>query len=138
MVQSGQGVWLPQPRRGGRGRRGYLCSYGNGPAVADRRSPARPGAGSADRGRAEGAHRGRTARTLIFRALAIAMVAGLAACQPSASNAVELGKSAAGLEQVPLTIISNGRTHRFTVEVAGTREEQATGLMNRQQLAPGR
>jgi hypothetical protein len=66
------------------------------------------------------------------------MVAGLAACQPSATNAVELGKSAAGLEQVPLTIISSGRNHRFTVEVARTAEEQATGLMNRQQLAPDR
>ena len=37
---------------------------------------------------------------------------------------------------MPLTITSDGRTHRFTVEVARTREEQATGLMNRQQLAP--
>ena len=70
--------------------------------------------------------------------MALGLVAGLAACQPSASNAVELGKSAAGLEQVPLTITSGNRTHRFTVEVARTREEQATGLMNRQQLAPDR
>ena len=31
-------------------------------------------------------------------------MASLAACQPSASNAVELGRSPAGLEQVPLTI----------------------------------
>ncbi|CAA9511403.1 MAG: FIG007785: exported protein [uncultured Sphingomonas sp.] len=44
-----------------------------------------------------------------------------------------------GLQQVPLTIASaNGRTHRFTVEVARTPEEQATGLMNRQALAPDR
>lgn len=66
------------------------------------------------------------------------MVAGLAACQPSASTAVELGRSPAGLEQVPLTITSNGRTHRFTVEVARSVEEQRMGLMNRQQLAPDR
>ncbi len=40
---------------------------------------------------------------------------------------------------MPLTIASaNGRTHRFTVEVARTPEEQATGLMNRQALAPDR
>jgi len=62
----------------------------------------------------------------------------LAACQPSASNAVELGRSPAGLEQVPLTISSDGRTHRFTIEVAQTTEEQATGLMNRASLAPNR
>lgn len=39
---------------------------------------------------------------------------------------------------MPLTIASNGRTHRFTVEVARTAEEQATGLMNRQNLASDR
>jgi uncharacterized membrane protein (UPF0127 family) len=54
------------------------------------------------------------------------------------SNAVELGRSAAGLEQVPLTITSGGRTHRFTVEIARTEEEQATGLMNRSELARDR
>jgi len=62
----------------------------------------------------------------------------IAACQPSASNAIELGRSSAGLEQVPLTVQSDGRTHRFTVEVARTVEEQATGLMNRSSLAPDR
>ena len=39
---------------------------------------------------------------------------------------------------MPLTISSGGRTHRFTVEVARTAEEQRIGLMNRQQLAPDR
>ncbi len=62
----------------------------------------------------------------------------LIACQPSASNAVELGRSPAGLEQVPLTITSGNKTHRFTVELARTVEEQATGLMNRSSLAPDR
>ena len=66
------------------------------------------------------------------------MVASLAACQPSASNAVELGQSPAGLEQVPLTVVSNGKTHQFTVEVAKTTEEQAMGLMYRNKLAPDR
>ena len=66
------------------------------------------------------------------------MVVGLAACQPSTSNAAELGRSPAGLEQVHLSIDSSGRTHRFTVEVARTAEEQRIGLMNRQQLAPDR
>ena len=66
------------------------------------------------------------------------MTVSLAACQPSTSNAAELGRSPAGLQQVPLTIESSGRTHRFTVEVAGTAEEQRVGLMNRQQLGPDR
>ena len=65
-------------------------------------------------------------------------MASLAACQPSASNAVELGRSPAGLEQVPLTVTSGNRVHRFTVEVARTPDEQATGLMNRAELAPDR
>ncbi len=70
--------------------------------------------------------------------MAFGLVAGLAACQPSASNAVELGQSPAGLEQAPLTITSGGREHRFTVEVAGTAEQQAMGLMYRNKLAPDR
>ena len=75
---------------------------------------------------------------MIARALALGMIASLAACQPSASNAVELGQSSAGLEQVPLTITSNGQKHRFTVEVASTPEQQAMGLMYRNRLAPDR
>ena len=39
---------------------------------------------------------------------------------------------------MPLTISSGAKTHRFTVEVAGTPQEQATGLMQRQSLAPDR
>lgn len=66
------------------------------------------------------------------------LTATLASCQPSASNAVDLGRSAAGLEQVQLTITSNGREHRFTVEVASTAEQQAMGLMYRTKLAPDR
>jgi uncharacterized membrane protein (UPF0127 family) len=70
--------------------------------------------------------------------VAFGLVAGLAACQPSASNAVELGQSPAGLEQLPLTITSSGHEHRFTVEVASTAEQQAMGLMYRNKLAPDR
>jgi len=51
---------------------------------------------------------------------------------------VELAQSPAGLDQVELTIVSNGRRHRFTVEVARTAEEQAMGLMYRNALAPDR
>jgi uncharacterized protein len=66
------------------------------------------------------------------------LVAALAACQPSASNAVELGNSPAGLEQVHLIIDSKGKSHRFTVEVARTPEEQAQGLMFRSVMDPDR
>ena len=51
----------------------------------------------------------------------------------------QLDRSPAGLEQVPLTIITADRQeHRFIVEVARTPEEQAHGLMYRQSLAPDR
>ena len=39
---------------------------------------------------------------------------------------------------MPLTVQSSGGTHRFTVEVARTPEQQAQGLMHRQSLAPDR
>jgi uncharacterized membrane protein (UPF0127 family) len=44
--------------------------------------------------------------------------------------------SPAGLALVPLTVQSDGKTHRFTVEVARTPQEQAQGLMFRTELAP--
>ena len=49
-----------------------------------------------------------------------------------------LERSPAGLEQVPLTVTSNGKIHLFTVEVARTEPEQQQGLMNRASLAPDR
>ncbi len=52
---------------------------------------------------------------------------------------MSLERSPAGLEQVPLTVTtSDGRAHRFIVEVARSPEEQAQGLMRRQSLAPDR
>jgi len=62
-----------------------------------------------------------------------------AACSPNQSmSTAPLERSPAGLEQVPLTIRSGPRTHRFIVEVARSPQEQATGLMNRESLAPDR
>jgi uncharacterized membrane protein (UPF0127 family) len=62
-----------------------------------------------------------------------------AGCTPSnPAQAPIAERSAAGLEQVPLTIRSASATHKFTVEVARTPQEQATGLMHRQSLAPDR
>ena len=51
-----------------------------------------------------------------------------AAAQPTAARAPS------GLDLVPLEIHSSGRTHRFTVEVARTSEQQARGLMFRNSL----
>lgn len=63
---------------------------------------------------------------------------GAAGCQPTGSEPA-LEQAPSGLEQIPLTVTSaNGRTHRFIVEVARTPEQQSTGLMNRQSLAPDR
>ena len=69
--------------------------------------------------------------------LLAAMMAVPAACQPAA-NPVALEQSAAGLDQVPLTIASGGKSHNFTVEVARTLEQQQTGMMNRNSLGPDR
>ena len=65
--------------------------------------------------------------------------AGVAACTPpNPAQAPLAERSAAGLEQVPLTVRSRSGTHNFTVEVARTPQEQATGLMHRQSLGPDR
>ncbi|WP_300975350.1 DUF192 domain-containing protein [Sphingomonas sp. LHG3406-1] len=76
-------------------------------------------------------------RLALLAVLPLAFAA--AACQPSANGEPRLERSAAGLEQVPLTIrTAAGKEHKFTVEVARTPEEQAQGLMNRDSLAPDR
>ena len=75
---------------------------------------------------------------MIARAIAYASIAALAACQPTTSNSAELARSPAGLEQVALTVASGDKVHRFTVEIAGSAEEQTIGLMNRADLAPDR
>lgn len=41
-----------------------------------------------------------------------------------------------GLQQVPLTVTSNDKEHRFVVELAQSAEEQARGLMFRTELQP--
>ncbi len=71
----------------------------------------------------------------MLAALPLALTA--AACQPSGEGSPKLEQSAAGLEQVPLTIRkADGTEHRFTVEVARSPEQQQQGLMNRSSLAP--
>lgn len=75
---------------------------------------------------------------MTFRLFLLPLLAAVVACQPTASQGVALERSAAGLEQVPLTIESRGKRYNFVVEVARTPDEQAMGLMNRQSLAPDR
>ncbi len=65
------------------------------------------------------------------------MLAGavMAACSPQTPTAAEIRAGAqGGLPTAPLTIHSSNGNHRFTVEVARTREEQMTGLMFRRAL----
>ncbi len=54
---------------------------------------------------------------------AVALTMSLTACQSSARPA-----------QIPLSIQSQGKTHRFTVEIARSEDEQARGLMFRKSL----
>ena len=82
---------------------------------------------------------------MIARVAALIVAAGAAACAPQGSGSSSGGggaavseRSPAGLEQIPLTIQSRSGTHRFTVEVVRTPEQQAQGLMHRQSLAPDR
>ena len=80
--------------------------------------------------------------TKLYLAVAVCAAAALGACRAEpASNLSQPPPTAAatvapsGLDLVPLTIDSGGRTHRFVVEVARTPEEQARGLMFRETLA---
>ena len=67
------------------------------------------------------------------------MAVGVAACAPgSPTPAPMLERSAAGLEQGPLTIRSSSGLHKFTVEIARSPQEQEIGLMNRPTLGPDR
>ena len=74
--------------------------------------------------------------------LLAAIAAALCACKANSSEPgaapstapAAAGRSVAGLELVPLEIRSKGRTHRFTVEIARTEEEQARGLMFRPEI----
>jgi len=69
------------------------------------------------------------------------VLAGLAlvACSPQTPTAAEIRAGAqSGLPTTPLTIHSSNGNHRFTVEIARTREQQMTGLMFRRSLPADR
>ncbi|HST37534.1 MAG TPA: DUF192 domain-containing protein [Allosphingosinicella sp.] len=80
-------------------------------------------------------------KRLVFVVLCLA--AALPGCQREApqNNVREAGpppKAPSGLDQAILTIESGGRSHRFTVEVARTEQQQAQGLMGRRTLPADR
>ena len=64
------------------------------------------------------------------------VAAPLAACQP-ATEEVAIAPSGLTERDIEVTTAA-GQTHRFTVEVAETREQQQRGLMYRESLAPDR
>jgi uncharacterized membrane protein (UPF0127 family) len=74
-------------------------------------------------------------------AAAAAFLLAVASCSPGGQEAIATPSAAAvhpvsGLPVVPLTVHSQGRAHRFRVEVARTPAEQAKGLMFRTQMGP--
>jgi uncharacterized membrane protein (UPF0127 family) len=77
-----------------------------------------------------------------MRLLLLPLLLALPACSPQAAEqAPPAAQQAAvhpvsGLEVIPLTITSLGKTHRFRVEVARTPQEQARGLMFRTEMGP--
>ncbi|SNS70639.1 DUF192 domain-containing protein [Sphingopyxis indica] len=68
----------------------------------------------------------------VFTALALSLAAPLASCSGGADAAADSAQT------IPLTIAAaDGKTHRFTVEVARSEEEQRKGLMFRTDLPAG-
>ena len=64
------------------------------------------------------------------------MAAATACGSATTASQAPLERSPAGLEQAVLTISSSNGDHRFTVEIARSPEEQAQGLMFRNEV-PG-
>jgi uncharacterized membrane protein (UPF0127 family) len=64
------------------------------------------------------------------------MAAATACGSATTASQAPLERSPAGLEQAALTISSSNGEHRFTVEIARSPEEQAQGLMFRNEV-PG-
>ena len=77
-----------------------------------------------------------------MRRLLLPLLLVIPACSPQAAEQAPPAAPQAsvhpvsGLEVIPLTITSLGKTHRFRVEVARTPEEQAKGLMFRTAMGP--
>lgn len=67
---------------------------------------------------------------------AFALLLGCRAEAPRESSASTAISTQQGLEVVPVQIRSDGQVHRFRAEVALSEEQQATGLMHVERLAP--
>lgn len=72
---------------------------------------------------------------LFAAALATAVTGCNAQPQSAAAQSVVARTAPSGLDLIPLEIRSRSGTHRFTVEVARTGDEQSQGLMHRKTLA---
>jgi uncharacterized membrane protein (UPF0127 family) len=83
-----------------------------------------------------------TTKADAMRILLLPLLLAIPACSPRAAEQAPAPAQQAsahpvsGLEVVPLTVTSLGKTHRFRVEVARTPQEQARGLMFRTEMAP--
>ena len=78
-----------------------------------------------------------------MRRLLLPFLIPLAACSPQAAERAPAAVAqqasvhpVSGLEVIPLTITSLGKTHAFQVEVARSPQEQARGLMFRTEMGP--
>ena len=78
-----------------------------------------------------------------MRRLLLPFLIPLAACSPQAAERAPAAVAqqasvhpVSGLEVIPLTITSLGKTHTFQVEVARSPQEQARGLMFRTEMGP--
>jgi hypothetical protein len=78
-----------------------------------------------------------------MRALLFSLLLIVPACSPQAAENATVPSAAqdsvhpvSGLEVIPLTITTLGKTHRFRVEVARTPQHQAQGLMFRTAMGP--
>jgi uncharacterized membrane protein (UPF0127 family) len=69
---------------------------------------------------------------LILAALALV----LAGCKGESAVEASAVHAESGLSVVPLTVTSQGKIHRFRVELAQTADQQAKGLMFRTKLGP--
>jgi uncharacterized membrane protein (UPF0127 family) len=77
-----------------------------------------------------------------MRLLLLPLLLVVPSCSPQAAEQAPPAAGQAsvhpvsGLEVIPLTITSLGKSHRFRVEVARTPQEQAKGLMFRTAMGP--
>ncbi len=77
-----------------------------------------------------------------MRSMLLPVLLVLPACSPQAAEQAPAAATQptvhpeSGLEVIPLTVTSLGKTHRFRVEVARTPQEQARGLMFRTAMGP--